>query len=473
MRRKLPYVSIIIVNYNGRRLLANCLEALSKLTYPQKNFEVIVVDNNSTDDSVTFIRKHFPRVVLIESSTNTGFAQGNNLGFSKAKGEYIALLNSDVFVEPEWLNELLKVMDDPQVGIACSKLFFTVPYVQVELQSRVVLRSDVVNSIDFSPIGLLVEDIVAQHAEVTPLIWYHRGFYQKKEGDVTTRWTRGDATIFLPIAHDTETFSFTLHGYQTAEPITCPITIKLDEDVLVEDTLQPNQVVQHTITIDRKKHATHLCNLVQNAGNVVLHSGYGQDRGSVLRIHPTEVVEGYELDSEYFRRPADLLSMCGASSLIRREVYETVGGFNPEYFMYYEDIDFSLKAWKRGWNIRYAPNSIGYHLHKATTGKVETPFFIALVESNHLFLLATHFPFHTFLYEFVQFALRTTYCILKTSVFRFRDNVDRFALWQGRTEARLMAIERLITCLPRLWKDRITNTHTLVRTFNDMRPYLY
>lgn len=96
-----PIVSIILVNWNGIKWLDKCLASLTTQTYP--NFEIILVDNNSTDNSVSFVTKNFPSVKVIKSPTNAGFASGNNLGINSARGEYIILLNTDTWVKPTFV----------------------------------------------------------------------------------------------------------------------------------------------------------------------------------------------------------------------------------------------------------------------------------------------------------------------------------------------------------------------------------
>jgi GT2 family glycosyltransferase len=78
-----PLVSIIIVNWNGRKWLEKCLNSLFLQAY--KNFEIICVDNASSDDSVSYMREHYSDVRIIESTVNLGFAGGNNLGLTEAK----------------------------------------------------------------------------------------------------------------------------------------------------------------------------------------------------------------------------------------------------------------------------------------------------------------------------------------------------------------------------------------------------
>ena len=116
-----PNVSIIIVNYNGITLLEKCLESLFKVNYD--NFEVILVDNNSTDGSVQFVRKNYASVIIIKLESNKGFAEPNNIGTKTAKGEYFLFLNNDTVVTPNFISEMIKVIEnDQKIGICQSLL---------------------------------------------------------------------------------------------------------------------------------------------------------------------------------------------------------------------------------------------------------------------------------------------------------------------------------------------------------------
>ena len=99
-----PLISVILVNYNGKKWLDKCINSLEQQTYP--HLEIIVVDNASTDDSSLYIQANFPSVHLVQSHQNLGFAGGNNLGINKAQGELIMLINNDAWVESEMIQRL-------------------------------------------------------------------------------------------------------------------------------------------------------------------------------------------------------------------------------------------------------------------------------------------------------------------------------------------------------------------------------
>jgi hypothetical protein len=113
--------SIIIVNYNGKHLLTSCLEAILRQEY--KNFEVIVVDNGSSDGSVHFIQEQFSWVRLITLEKNTGFTGGNIEGMRHANGEWIVLLNNDALLCTDWLGIMISALESgPELGLCASRL---------------------------------------------------------------------------------------------------------------------------------------------------------------------------------------------------------------------------------------------------------------------------------------------------------------------------------------------------------------
>jgi len=114
-------ISVIIPNWNGARYLPTCLDALRRQTHT--DFETIVVDNASTDESVALIERDYAEVRLLRLPSNRGLTGGVNAGIAVAKGETIALLNNDTEADPHWLAELNRALAaHPEAGMAASKM---------------------------------------------------------------------------------------------------------------------------------------------------------------------------------------------------------------------------------------------------------------------------------------------------------------------------------------------------------------
>ena len=107
-------LSIIIVNYNGKHFLKDCLESIAEKC--RFSYEIIMVDNRSEDGSQDFIKSQFPEVILIENEENYGFAKGNNIGAAHAIGENLLLLNNDVILLDE-LDPIMNKIKDKEVGV--------------------------------------------------------------------------------------------------------------------------------------------------------------------------------------------------------------------------------------------------------------------------------------------------------------------------------------------------------------------
>ena len=115
-----PHVSVVVINRNGRRFLEACLFSLQAQTYP--DYETILVDNASTDDSVSFVESRFPEVSIIKNETNLGFA-GINRGILVAEGKYIAIINHDTRVDSDWLKALVEVAESSaEIGMCAPKI---------------------------------------------------------------------------------------------------------------------------------------------------------------------------------------------------------------------------------------------------------------------------------------------------------------------------------------------------------------
>ena len=116
-----PLVSIVVPNFNGKRLLKECLDSIENLRY--RNYEVIVVDNSSTDGSIEMVKKNYPRVRLLVTE-RMSMACACNRGLALARGEVIVpMLNNDLIVERYWLDHLVGALQQKEVGVVGGKIY--------------------------------------------------------------------------------------------------------------------------------------------------------------------------------------------------------------------------------------------------------------------------------------------------------------------------------------------------------------
>lgn len=116
-------ISVIIVNWNGKLILGECLDTLRAQSH--RADEIIVVDNGSQDGSQEMLRERYPEVRLIALDDNRGFSVANNIGIRCAKGDYIALLNNDLLLDSEWIEQMVAALDaDGSLGSCACKMLF-------------------------------------------------------------------------------------------------------------------------------------------------------------------------------------------------------------------------------------------------------------------------------------------------------------------------------------------------------------
>jgi GT2 family glycosyltransferase len=150
-----PLISVIIVGWNARELLAQALSSLFEQT-DQPSYEVIVVDNGSTDGSSDMIRNQWSQVKLISLTDNVGFAAGNNIGIEHATGEYILLLNSDTIVLPTTLRGLAAVLQgDNRIGCVGARHLNGDGSLQRSTNEFPTLLNDVLELTEFSRLTIV------------------------------------------------------------------------------------------------------------------------------------------------------------------------------------------------------------------------------------------------------------------------------------------------------------------------------
>lgn len=159
-----PSVAVVVLNYNGRRHLQTCFNALMELDYPQDAVNFVLVDNASTDGTVSFMREVFPQVEIIENEDNLGFTGGNNVGIRWAidrGARYVALVNNDTRVNTAWLHALVSTAEGNEDAALCGGRILTWDGSHIEFSGSVFFK-------ETSAGGYTDEPDTGQYDQVAP-----------------------------------------------------------------------------------------------------------------------------------------------------------------------------------------------------------------------------------------------------------------------------------------------------------------
>lgn len=367
--------TVVIVNYNGAHLLVPCLDALRRQNLPEADYDTVVVDNASSDDSLALLASRYPWVRVVASRRNLGFAGGNNLALRTVDTPYAVLLNNDAVPEPDWLGTLLAGFDEPgseRVGALTSKVLFLPRFVRLCWECP----GAVLGPHDRRQVGARVHRVEVDGAEVTDkVLWEDLAYGPEGVGGGRFRWARPVGSLLVP-----------LPAAQVGGPpqaLDVPVNIRLWVSAPAGRNLTvtgSNCQVQATVAeqpapVELKVPAgTDCLDVVNNAGGVVLRTGYGADRGF------------QQVDEGRYDRPAEVFAACGNGVALRVEAGHEVGWFDDLFFLYYEDTDLSWRLRASGWSIRYQPGAVLRHVHSASSEEW-SPVWLFHVERNRLLML--------------------------------------------------------------------------------------
>lgn len=368
----LPRVSVVIVNFNGIRFLSNLLLSLKQQTL--QPYEIIVVDNASSDESVRFLHLNFPDVIVVESAANIGFAGGNNLGVKTAKSPLIALINNDTIADPQWLQFMVscwmqRTARGERVGAISPKIRFLEKFLNFNFSSPVFVpdgndQRSLGLAIDFGHTHILSCDYTKPIAI--------SGFYGEEQwpDERVVRWTDGNANLMLPVPNKTGTTILRLVATAGNKPDGTRVNV-FCEGVLIGDCYFNNGFSTAELAIPEMlfKRSSWVIN---NAGSSLDNIGNAGDIGI------------NQLDNGQFDVSNTVDAFCGCSVLIGREQFISIGGFDERLFMYYEDSDLSWRMRNSGFLTVFEPRSVVRHVHAGSSVEWSPAFRYHVIRNQRL-----------------------------------------------------------------------------------------
>jgi GT2 family glycosyltransferase len=378
-------VRVVVLNHNGGDLTLECLRRLRKTDWPAEQLHIVLVDNASSDDVVTTTRREMPDIEIIESARNLGFAGGCNLALRALDGtDFVALVNSDVLVEPGWLAPLARAFScNPTLGAACPKILFASRFRDVELRCATHCRGRG----DRRRLGVRVSGARAAGSDVWRDTQLCEGFWGPEHGtepETTFQWTSGRAVLRIPVSESDPADECELR--LAADDVTHLSLRSGRRELKLQVGPRP---VWHTVPL-----GGHPFDVINNVGNVIAADGYGADRGYLER------------DRGQYESPENVFAWSGGAVLLAARYLAEVGLFDEQLFLYYEDIDLAWRGRERGWHYRYVPESVVRHVHSASTVEGSS-LFDYYNERNRLITLTRHADRRTVAKALARYLLAT------------------------------------------------------------------
>jgi len=370
-------ISIIIVNYNGKKYIDDLFESLMKLETDNFTFEIIFVDNCSTDDSVEYLEKKY--VVLMENlkvirlNKNIGFAGGNNVGVKYSKGRYVVFLNNDTKVLPNWLKELYKCIKQNNAGIVTSKLLFFYDFIRLNINTDDKIVID--NRILMNGKEYMLDPKFCRNMLVYDS--YSICF--------------GNSYFYLPLLDGISAYEIQIYfrDIQSAQKLNSVIYINSNRfDVGGSINLSLEQVEKFRVT------------LIQNAGSGIDRYYNGYDIGFC------------EEDYGQYEEIREVEAACGAAMIMCKEDFINIGMFDENFFMYYEDTDLSMRMKSMGKKLLYCPTAQVRHVHTGSS-KEWSPFFVYYVFRNRMLFILKNYPLRVFIKQVTRFILQIMESLFK------------------------------------------------------------
>ncbi len=343
-------VSIILVNYNGKKYIDALFDSLCELVHDDFSFEVVFEDNASSDGSIEYLnQKEYSdklNIRIVKSDENLGFAGGNNLGVDACEGKYIVLLNNDTKVDKYWLQNLYHFMlEHPEAVMVNSKLLFFYDFLPITFETRDKVLMD-------KMVKLNGEDYLTDNKFCTNLLY---------EEDRLVCF--GHSEINIPLKQGVTDYKLKI---KLQQPMVEGDSILFGSEKVCQIGTTEIEINVTAEMVNNEKYS-----LIQNAGSGVNDTYDGYDIGFAKK------------DCEEYSKSYEINNGCGASIMMKKEDFINCGKFDEKFFMYYEDTDLSYRIKKKSGKILFCPDSIVRHIHTGSSTEW-SPFFTYQVYRNKL-----------------------------------------------------------------------------------------
>lgn len=374
-------IAILVLNYNGLKHLKNLLPTTEFLKGDPRCV-IYLVDNASYDESIAFTLAHFPWVKIIRNDENYGWGEGYNQAIGKIKNDdfsHYMFLNNDVFLSPSWFSEIISGIEQsqPSIGEWGCRAVFAQKFLRETLGTVQIIRGKdpifyFAPMPDYGGQKTLRQDSQSFHIQLfcqpylpkaIPVNLIEKmqippGYTHWYKMDIISR--RKDTSEFrldghLKILDQISLGKFTIlavTGQTDAasdEKARKPIPLHNDEYLIVLRFVYDSQ---------------ELIPLIQN-------SGIGLTRGF-------QAFDMGWFEEAQWPQPAKTAGICGVCKIVKVEHFHELGGFDPQFFMYYEDVEFSLRLHKKGYQSQVLEKALLPHVH-AGSSVAHSAFFLRQV----------------------------------------------------------------------------------------------
>jgi GT2 family glycosyltransferase len=421
----LPFVSIITVNFNGIFFLKTLFDSIAGLDYPREKLQVIMVDNGSTDGSVSYVKNNCPLVEILEINKNLGFAGGNNAGAKAAKGDYIAFINNDCVVEKDWLLSLINTLKEKEnenikIGGAGSKVLFYFKYLPLKISInsfsqnnslnedkdgcqalvkgfKINVNDDESGKSDLADCGSYKKNL---YGFANKSFKYLTGFYDSgRDADKNIiRKIKNDAVVWVPVADMDKDMELEMMVSFIKPGMNLKISLE-NENIFnfgevrefssFNKSLDELNFMKVIIRIPSEKYK-HSRSIINSCGSMINKVFYAREIN-------------YEcVDDGSVVKPFEVFALPGSSFIINKKLADETGLFDEKFFTYYEDIDLFWRAVLKGWRFFAVPESVSRHFH-CGSGEEWSHSFTYHVLRNRLLMIYRCCWFSGFLKNYLSF----------------------------------------------------------------------